>query len=203
MKDPHRRRSATLGMLIALGLIPLFSWCPEPRPSEAAAASLGVSSAEGVRRLPLFGLVPGSSLAARPLLTAPPRPDHVVIVMEENHSYSEILQVGAAPYITSLSTQGVLFTNYFAQYHPSEQNYLELLSGSDQGIGNTDPVPAPGSPFTTANWGGDLPSAKFSFTGFSEGLPSTGYSGGDTGLWAYRHCPWIAFQGTGTHQIPV
>jgi len=35
-----------------------------------------------------------------------PRPDHVVIVVEENHSYSEIINSSSAPYINSLAEQG-------------------------------------------------------------------------------------------------
>ncbi|HLY07798.1 MAG TPA: alkaline phosphatase family protein [Planctomycetota bacterium] len=144
-----------------------------------------------------------TALPAAPLAASlPPRPDHVVIVMEENHGYSEIIGSASAPYINSLAGQGILFTNYFAQYHPSEQNYLEIFSGSDQGIGTSDPNPAPGSPFTAGNWGAGLLGHGFGFKGYSEGLPSTGYSGADSGRWVYRHCPWIAFQGTGTNQIP-
>jgi hypothetical protein len=153
----------------------------------------------------LASLSPEAAASPRPrrLAAAPPRPDHVVIVLEENHSYSEIINNSASTaYINNLAGQGVLFTSYFAQYHPSEQNYLEILSGSDQGIGTSDPNPAPGSPFTAANWGGELLANGLGFKGYSEGLPSTGYSGADTGAWVYRHCPWIAFQGAGTNQIP-
>lgn len=35
--------------------------------------------------------------------TAPPRPDHVVIVIEENHSFNEIIGSASAPYIDSLA----------------------------------------------------------------------------------------------------
>ena len=35
-----------------------------------------------------------------------PRPDHVVIVMEENHGYDQIIGSADAPYINSLASQG-------------------------------------------------------------------------------------------------
>ena len=38
-----------------------------------------------------------------PVANGVPRPDHVVIVIEENHSYSEIIGSPAAPYINSLA----------------------------------------------------------------------------------------------------
>src|SRR5437667_12287490 len=46
--------------------------------------------------------------------TGVPRPDHVVIVIEENHSYDEIIGSTKAPYINSLAQQGALFTASFA-----------------------------------------------------------------------------------------
>src|SRR4051812_16019181 len=56
--------------------------------------------------------------AAQVLLASPisfaapvPRPNHVVVVMEENHSYNEIIGNPNAPYINSLASQGALFTN--------------------------------------------------------------------------------------------
>ena len=42
-----------------------------------------------------------------PVANGVPRPDHVVIVIEENHSYSEIIGSSAAPYISSLAAQVV------------------------------------------------------------------------------------------------
>jgi acid phosphatase len=76
-------------------------------------------------------------LESRDLLssTSLPRPDHVVVVMEENHGYSQIIgDTADAPYLNGLAQQGALMTNSFAVAHPSEPNYLALFSGSTQGI---------------------------------------------------------------------
>ena len=43
-----------------------------------------------------------------PVANGVPRPDHVVMVIEENHSYSEIIGSSPAPYINSLAAQGAL-----------------------------------------------------------------------------------------------
>src|SRR5690348_4110558 len=43
--------------------------------------------------------------------TTLPHPDHVVIVIEENHSYDQIIGASAAPYINRLVRQGALFTD--------------------------------------------------------------------------------------------
>src|SRR5215468_10247030 len=104
-----------------------------------------------------------------------PRYDHVVLVMEENHSFNEVIGSASAPYINNtLAASGALFTNSFAIEHPSEPNYLDLFSGSNQGV--TDDSFHP-SAFTTANLGQELINAGLTFGGYSEDLPSVGYTG--------------------------
>jgi acid phosphatase len=59
-------------------------------------------------------LVPGVASAA-----AVPRPDHILVVIEENHAQGEIIGNANAPYITGLSKSGANFTNSHAETHPS------------------------------------------------------------------------------------
>ena len=40
-----------------------------------------------------------------------PRYDHVIIVIEENHGYNELIGSANAPYINQLANDGALFTN--------------------------------------------------------------------------------------------
>ena len=125
-----------------------------------------------------------------------PRPNHVVIVMEENHAYSQIIGSSSAPYINQLAQQGALFTNSFALAHPSQPNYLALFSGSTQGL-TSDSCP---HTFSGPDLGGQLLAAGNSFTGYSESLPSVGFTGCTDPWWnfwappyARRHAPWIDF----------
>ncbi|HSZ55982.1 MAG TPA: hypothetical protein VK797_09990, partial [Tepidisphaeraceae bacterium] len=74
------------------------------------------------------------AIEGRCLLSAVPTPAHVVIVVEENSSYDEIIGNSSAPYINTLASQGALFTNSSAIEHPSQPNYLDLFSGSNQGV---------------------------------------------------------------------
>src|SRR5712692_411067 len=53
--------------------------------------------------------------------------DYVVIILMENHSYSEVY--GTGPYMTQLADQNVNLTNYQYVDHPSEPNYLAIASG--------------------------------------------------------------------------
>ena len=130
-----------------------------------------------------------------------PRPDHVVIVIEENHEASQIIGNKSAPYINSLADQGALFTQSFAVSHPSQPNYLQLFSGSDQGCTN-DSVPPAGSPFTTANLGAELLARGLTFGGYSLTQPGVGFLGGSSGGYVRKHNPWSDWQGTGTNQLP-
>lgn len=116
-------------------------------------------------------------------------PDHVVIVMEENHSFSDIIGSSSAPFINSLAQQGALFTQSFAVEHPSQPNYLDLFSGSNQGV-TDDSCP---HTFSVENLATELAAAGHTFTGFSEGLPSAGSTVCTSGEYARKHVPWVNF----------
>ena len=60
---------------------------------------------------------------------APPRYDHVVIVIDENHSFTQIVgNSTGAPYIDQLANGGVNFTNFFAVTRPSQPNFAHISS---------------------------------------------------------------------------
>src|SRR5579859_4214 len=121
-------------------------------------------------------------------------PDHVVIVIEENHSFSSIIGSSQAPFINSLAQQGALFTQSFAIGHPSEPNYLEFFSGSNQGI-TDDSCP---HTFSVENLASELTAAGLTFTGFSEDLPSVGSTVCTSGAYARKHNPWSNFTNVAT-----
>jgi hypothetical protein len=131
-----------------------------------------------------------------------PRPSHIVVVMFQNKSYSEIVGSSNAPYINSLlnDTNAAVLTQYYALTHPSQPNYLLLYSGSNQGV-TTDDIPA-NTPFTTCNLGASLISGGFTFTGYSESMPSEGYLGANTSLYYRKHNPWSDWQGTQGNGVP-
>jgi hypothetical protein len=118
-----------------------------------------------------------------------PRPDHVVIVVFENTAQTSIIGNSQAPYFNQLATTGANFTNSFAIEHPSEPNYLDLFSGSNQGV-TDDSCP---HTFSTPNEGAQLIAAGLTFTGYSEDLPSAGSTVCTSGLYARKHNPWVNF----------
>ena len=118
-------------------------------------------------------------------VSAVPRPDHVVIVIDENHAQT-IIGDPEAPYITQLAAQNANFTQSYAITHPSQPNYLALFSGSTQGV-TTDDCP---QTFSTPNLASSLTASGATFAGYSEDLPSTGYTGCQSGNYARKHNPW-------------
>src|SRR5206468_167607 len=122
--------------------------------------------------------------------------DHVLVVVEENHSYAQITSTYAssAPYINNtLIAQGASLTKFYGEEHNSEGNYLWMFAGSNFSIGYGDPCPAPNTPFSNANLGASLISAGYSFKGYSEDLPSIGSTICTSGNYARKHNPWVNF----------
>jgi hypothetical protein len=146
-------------------------------PATAGAATCSTA------RLPLPDAACASSAAV-------PRPDHILVVIDENHAQGEIVGSANAPYITGLSKSGANFTNSHAVSHPSQPNYLAVFSGSTQGV-TSDTCPK--KAFTTADLGGQALAANIGFAGYSESMPSDGYTGCTSGNYARKHNPWVDF----------
>ena len=143
------------------------------------------------------------ALCATAAQAAPPHYDHVVIVIEENHSFSQIVgNLASAPYINQLANGGVSFTNFFGVTHPSQPNYLEFFSGSGQDVAD-DALPL-NYPYSTPNLGAELMAAGLIFIGYSEDLAQAGdrditgtdaIIGGTTyKLYRRKHNPWANWQ---------
>ena len=138
-------------------------------------------------------ITPPATSADRPLPRSVPRFAHVVVVVMENHGYTDIIGNPQAPYLNSLSRQGLSLTRSFAITHPSQPNYLALFSGSTQGVTTDACAPTLSGP----NLASELSAAGYTFTGYSEGLPQTGYTGCSAGAYARKHNPWVDFTNLG------
>ncbi len=149
----------------------------------------------------------GFSIPVSP--AAPPRYDHVVVVVEENRTAGQIIgDTVNCPYINQLAQGGVTLSSMWGITHPSQPNYLHLFSGSAQGVIDDNLIV--GYPFTAANLGAELIAAGFTFRGYSEFLNAVGdanydpHTATDPPGTKYRrkHNPWANWQGAGTNQIP-
>ncbi|WP_198675941.1 alkaline phosphatase family protein [Kribbella monticola] len=121
--------------------------------------------------------------------TSVPVFDHIVLVMFENHAYSQLNGSSSAPYFNSLAGQGAKFTQSYGVTHPSEPNYLAIFSGKTQGL-TDDSCP---HTYSGSNLGSQLISAGRTFKGYSEGLPSDGYTGCSSGEYRRKHNGWVNF----------
>jgi hypothetical protein len=150
----------------------------------------------GARRLALASVLGSLATAgfAIPATAAAPPPayDHVVLAIFENKARSQIIGSASAPYLNGLAAQGANFTQSFALRHPSQPNYLELFSGSNEGVtDNSCP-----HTFASGNLGHQLIAHGRTFVGYAQDLPSAGSSvcvnGGEDGYWR-KHAPWTNF----------
>jgi phosphatidylinositol-3-phosphatase len=135
--------------------------------------------------------------------TVLPVPEHIVILILENHGYSQIINSSEAPFINALANDAnsALFRNSYAIEHPSQPNYLDLFSGSNQGV-RDDRFLAKG-PFITDNLGRQLIDSGRTFITYSEGLPYVGFNKAASGKYVRKHNPAANWMGTGPNQIPA
>ena len=130
--------------------------------------------------------------SSTPWVAGLPVYDHIVIVVEENKDYEQIIGNRNASYINDvLRKEGASLTKFYAEEHHSEGNYFWLFSGSNQHVGFIDSVPD--HDFETSNLGEELIRAGRSFKGYCEGLPEIGSLVTEQGLYARKHVPWAGF----------
>ena len=105
-----------------------------------------------------------------------PSYDHIVVVVEENHSLANVIGNPQAPYINSLANSGALLTNYHAITHPSQPNYFALYAGSTFGVADNADHSEPGPTLASI-----LQAGGKTFLGYVEdGSPR-------------KHNPWESF----------
>jgi hypothetical protein len=158
---PSRSKRTRTALLSALGL---------------TAASVGLWTGLG-----------GDAHAAGAL----PSPDHTIVVVLENHAYSQVIGSSSAPYINSLKTGGANLSQSYALTHPSQPNYYALFSGSTQGITSDACVTIGFS--SAANLGSEVIASGGTFGSYNETLPSQGSTACTSGKYAQKHNPWFGF----------
>jgi len=128
-----------------------------------------------------------------PQSTSPPSssPDpslsfgHVILLVEENQNYSEVIGNPSVPYLNSLASQYGLATQYYANTHPSIGNYFMLTTGRIET--NNDSLPIMVSDDNLAR---RLTAAGKSWKAYAEALPTVGYIGGDAFPYLKHHNPF-------------
>lgn len=169
---------------------------PSPIPTRSQAATAAPPTAAPATE------VPGS---ASPTVSPSPSPsggvpafDHVYVIVLENRSYSEIVGKSVAPYINSLVARYGLATNFYAETHPSEPNYIALTSGGLQGT-NSDgtynlTVPSIFDQVETAGRTWHVYAQDYPGNCYKGSLVAGGIDGpGAAGEYARKHNPAISY----------
>ncbi|MCX5062674.1 MULTISPECIES: alkaline phosphatase family protein [unclassified Streptomyces] len=127
-----------------------------------------------------------------------PTPDHVVVVVMENHAYSQVIGSSSAPYLNNtLKAGGANLTQSYGLTHPSEPNYYMLFSGSNQG--RTDDSCVGVGSISAPNLASELIAAGKSWKSYNESLPSQGSTTCSSGNYAQKHNPWFGFSNVPTN----
>ncbi|WP_405580770.1 alkaline phosphatase family protein [Streptomyces sp. NBC_01190] len=125
-----------------------------------------------------------------------PTPAHTLVVVLENHAYSQVIGSSGAPYINSLASGGANLAQSHAITHPSQPNYYALFSGSTQGVTSDSCVKIGFS--SAANLGSEVVSAGGTWGSYNETLPSQGSTVCSSGKYAQKHNPWFGFSNVPT-----
>jgi phosphatidylinositol-3-phosphatase len=138
-----------------------------------------------------------SEAPANPVPGQTIRFEHVFVVVEENQNYEEVIgNTKDLPYLNTLAANYGVATNYYANTHPSINNYFYLTAGRSG---------------TRRPWIGDL-ADKFpgevagdniasvltangkTWKSYAESIPLPAYLGGDHFPYVKRHNPFAYFE---------
>jgi hypothetical protein len=127
---------------------------------------------------------PGPAPSPQPT-PAVPAASHVVLVVLENHSFSQVIGNPSMPYLNSLASQHGLAANYFANAHPSLSNYFMLTTGQIET--NNDNFTGT---VTADNVVRALAGTGRSWKAYLENLPAPGYTGASVYPYFKPHDPF-------------
>lgn len=119
--------------------------------------------------------------------------DHVFVLIEENHSYTDVIGNPAMPYTNSLAQKYSLATNYYANTHPSLPNYFMLTTG--QLVTNTDEY---SGTVTSDNVASAVTAAGKTWKIYAESLPNVAYLGPTIVPYDKNHDPFAYFSSVQT-----
>jgi phosphatidylinositol-3-phosphatase len=142
---------------------------PDPSPSPGTSPSPTPSPTPGGAPSPSPSPTPSSTNGV-------PHSKHVILVIEENHTFAEVLS--SMPWLSSMGTQYAFANDYHADQPGSLLDYLWLSSGSGElsfGCSGSSCTKA----VTDDNIFRELTKANVSWKVYADSLPSVGFMGGN------------------------
>lgn len=147
---------------------------------------LALFSICGIAMLQLACGSSGNTITVQtPVASGQPTFSHVVLLVEENHSYFEVIGNSSMPYFNSLATKYGLATQFFANAHPSIPDYFVLTTGQPETFDDNF-----SGTISDNNVVRILVNAGKSWKAYAESIPAPGYLGKDVGVYLRRHDPF-------------
>ena len=120
--------------------------------------------------------------------------DRVFVIVLENHSRGSVIGDPNAPYLTSLARQYGEAADYYGVTHPSEPNYVAMISGSNWWTNTDDPA----NRFDHTNLVDDLAAAHITWGAYMQALPAADpladyWPSSSNPLYASKHDPFALF----------
>ena len=136
----------------------------------------------------------GAAVTAGAGAPGPVQLDRAFVIMLENHSQQSIIGDPNTPYLTQLATGYGQATSYYGVTHPSEPNYVALISGSNWWT-NTD---NPANRFDHTSLVDELTASHLSWGAYLQAMPATNplidyWPSSGTALYASKHNPFVLF----------
>jgi membrane-associated phospholipid phosphatase len=120
-----------------------------------------------------------------------PQAAHVVLVVEENHEFGQIIGSPRAPFLNRLAATGTLLTRYYAIGHPSLPNYVALVAGDPLGIHrDCHGCHRPGRTLVD-----QLEAARISWKAYYQGLPAPCSTAAMAGAYTMKVNPFLHLDG--------
>ncbi|HVS46938.1 MAG TPA: alkaline phosphatase family protein [Verrucomicrobiae bacterium] len=157
-----------------------------------------------------FALIALLGASAGPQDAKVPRFSHIFVIMEENKDYGQIIGSPDAPTITALGKRYGYATQFYAETHPSQPNYVALIGGYTYGIRDDDAFychaddqrpycknsSKPGYVDHTVDrpsLASQLEAAGLTWKNYNEDLPSPGSEAIAAGAYAAKHSGFLNY----------
>ena len=115
-----------------------------------------------------------------------PLVDHVIIVEFENTDYAKAM---AQPTFAKIAQMGANISKFYAETHPSQANYIAMISGSMYGVKDDANVTLNGR-----HIGDLLEEAGKTWKVYASDFPGNCFLGAASGKYARKHVPFISFK---------
>ncbi len=115
----------------------------------------------------------------------------VVVIVFENTNYNDAIK---NPIFKNLAANGALFTNFLAETHPSQGNYISMIAGSTMNVKNDENIDLDGK-----HLGDLLEEHNLTFKAYAENYPGNCFTGKSAGRYARKHVPFLSFKNVSTN----